>query len=117
MTPVELIVSRPEVAKKILPDKSDRQSMMNRRLGEEMESARRSEAPTEKKPKQSYELPTLEPMMQTWTYTAIRHEEGKSPVEDLSEEEEAESERSEDYEQTDAENVMDTSEQNALKNY
>ena len=56
-------------------------------------------------------------MMQTWTYTAIRHEEGKSPVEDFSEEEEAESERSEEYEQTDAENVMDTSEQNALKNY
>ena len=116
MTAVELIVSRPEVAKKILPDKSDRQTMMNRRLGEEMESARRSEAPTEKKPKQSYELPSLEPMMQTWTYTAIRHEEGKTPVEDLSEEE-AESEKSEDYEQTDAENVMDTSEQNALKNY
>ena len=46
-----------------------------KRLGLDL-SEKKSEAPTEKKGQ--YSLPTLEPMMLTWTYSAMRFEEQKS---------------------------------------
>lgn len=50
-----------------------------RRLGLDL-SEKKSEAPTEKKGQ--YSLPALEPMMMTWTYSAIRFEEQKSVEEE-----------------------------------
>ena len=54
------------------------------------------EAPTERK---SYTLPALEPMMQTWTYQAVRAEE-QSPCEDR-----ASQNNSEEYSEIDEENI------------
>ena len=83
--PIELS-RRVEISKRQLPPDMADIGAFYKRQGVNLSEEKSDEAPTEKK---SYRLPTLEPMMSTWTYQAIRLEESPGPHEDTESEDSA----------------------------